>query len=129
MYKASLRCVGKYMKGFGDALLECGIFGAKILQQVFSGSHCVRSFARMVIIEDALVRLKWETNKENASTYSSQISHTSTYSSQVSHTSTYSSQVSHTSTYSSQVSHTSTYSSQVSHIIDVRNKLSNKVNK
>ena len=49
MCKASLRCVGKYMRGSGfeDALLECGIFGVKILQQVFSGSHYVRSFAGM----------------------------------------------------------------------------------
>ena len=49
------------------------------LQQVFSGSHYVRSFAGMMIIEEVLVRLKWEafweTNKENASTYPSQVSH------------------------------------------------------
>ena len=80
MCKASLRCVGKYMKGSGfeDALLECGIFVVKILQQVFSDCHYVRPFAGMMIIEEALVRLKreafWKTNKENASTYSSQVS-------------------------------------------------------
>ena len=62
MCEASLQCVGKYMKGFGfeDALLECGIFGVKILQQVFSGSHCVRSFAGMVIYRRSPRRLKWE---------------------------------------------------------------------
>ena len=65
--------------GFEDALLECGIFGVKILQQVFSGSHYVRSFAGMVIIEEAVLRLKWEafwkTNHEHANTYSNQVSH------------------------------------------------------
>ena len=81
MCKASLRCVGKNMRGSGfeDALLECGIFGVKILQQVFSGSHYVRSFAGMVIIEEAVLRLKWEafwkTNQEHANTYSNQVSH------------------------------------------------------
>ena len=41
--------------GFEDVLLECEIFH---IQQVFSGSHYVRSFAGMVIIEEAIIRLR-----------------------------------------------------------------------
>ena len=62
MCKATLRCVGKYLKGSGidDGLIESGLFGVKILEQVLSRSHYMRSLFGFLVIEECIIQLQWE---------------------------------------------------------------------
>ena len=62
MAKALLRCIGTYLEGSGmeDALIECGIFGVKTLEQWVSGSHYSRSFYGMLVVEEVIHHLQWD---------------------------------------------------------------------
>ena len=62
MARAALRCAGKYLRGSGaeEAFIESRIFGPKILESVLSGGHYYRSFNGLVILGDAITRLKIE---------------------------------------------------------------------
>lgn len=62
MARAALRCAGKFLRGSGivDALIESRLFGSKVVEQVLTGNHYVRSFEGLMIVEQAIERLKWE---------------------------------------------------------------------
>ena len=62
MAKAAMRCAGKFLRGSGieDSFIESRLFGRKIVEQVLSGSHYERSFEGLMIVEQAIQRLKWE---------------------------------------------------------------------
>ena len=59
--KVLLRCAGRYIggSGFGDALIESGVFGPKTLSAVLSGSHYVRSLKGMLIVSEVIDSLLW----------------------------------------------------------------------
>ena len=60
--KSALRCAGKFVRGSGveDAYIECNIFGPKTVEAVMSGSHYYRSFDGLMMLGDALTKLKME---------------------------------------------------------------------
>ena len=62
MAKAAFRCAGKFLRGSGieDGLIKTGAFGPKVLELVLGGSHYIRSFKGLCIIQETLIRLKWE---------------------------------------------------------------------
>ena len=62
MIKAALRCIGTYLTGSGieDALIETGIFGVKTLEQVLTGKNYARAIYSMLVIEETIRRLQWE---------------------------------------------------------------------
>ena len=55
-------CIGKYLRGSGieDALVETGIFGLKVIELVFGGTHYVRSLRGLLIVSEALSIMQWE---------------------------------------------------------------------
>ena len=59
--KVLLRCGGRLLlaSGLDDGLIEAEVFGKKIVQSVLAGSHYVRAFKGMLIIEEVLTLLKW----------------------------------------------------------------------
>ena len=71
MTRGALRCAGKYLRGSGieDAFIECRIFGPKTLETVLNGSHYYRSFSGLIIVADAVTRMKmeafWNENPSN----------------------------------------------------------------
>ena len=69
--KSALRCAGKFVRGSGveDVFIECNIFGLKTVEAVMNGSHYYRSFDGLMMLRDALTKLKmrafWEENSVN----------------------------------------------------------------
>ena len=59
--KILLRCAGRYLSfsGVGDALIEGGVFGKKVLVSVMSGGHYVRSLHGMFVVSEVLYSLAW----------------------------------------------------------------------
>ena len=62
MTKVAQHSAGKYIRdsGFEDALIETKIFGIKILESVFNGTHYIRSLRGLLIISEAIQSLQWE---------------------------------------------------------------------
>ena len=62
MAKRAMWCAGKYLKGSGikDGVIEPSIFGSKIVEQVFGGSHYYRSMFGLCIVDDAIKQQKME---------------------------------------------------------------------
>ena len=62
MAKALLDCIGKFIKNNGlfDTLIETGTFGVETAEEVAGGSHYIRSFRGMLILSEALLKLKWD---------------------------------------------------------------------
>jgi len=62
MAKSALRCAGKYVRGSGveDAFIETQIFGPKTLESVLAGGHYYRSFCGLMMLNEAIDRLKLE---------------------------------------------------------------------
>ena len=60
--KILLRCAGRYLTcgGVGDALIEGGVFGKKVLVSVMSGSHYVRSLYGMFVVSEVFYSLAWK---------------------------------------------------------------------
>ena len=60
--KILLRCAGRYLgcSGIGDALIEGGVFGKKVLVSVLSGGHYVRSLHGMFVISEVFYSLAWK---------------------------------------------------------------------
>ena len=61
MAKALSHCIRKCIKinGLFDTLIETGAFGIKTAGEVAGGTHYVRSFCGMLILSEALLKLKW----------------------------------------------------------------------
>ena len=61
MVKALLHCIGKFIKinRLFDTLIETVTFGIKTAEEVAGGTHYVRSFCGMLILSEALLKLKW----------------------------------------------------------------------
>ena len=62
MAKALLHCIGKFIKinGLFDTFIETRTFGVKTAEEVAGGTHYVRSFRGMLILSEALLKLKWD---------------------------------------------------------------------
>ena len=62
MAKATVHCVGKYLRGngMGDAFVETETFGLKVAQSVIEGSHYVRVFRGLLIAAEAVESMKWD---------------------------------------------------------------------
>ena len=62
MTKVAQHSARKYIRdsGFEDALIETKIFGIKILETVFNGTHYIRSLRGLLIISEAIQSLQWE---------------------------------------------------------------------
>ena len=60
--KTALKCAGKYIKGCGaeDAYIECSLFGPKSVETVMNGSHYYRSFNGLMMLAEAVERLRFE---------------------------------------------------------------------
>ena len=60
--KTALKCAGKYIRGSGvsDAMIECGLFGPKSVETVLNGSHYYRSFNGIIMLAEAIERLRYE---------------------------------------------------------------------
>ena len=60
--KTALKCAGKYIKGCGaeDAYIECSLFGPKLVETVMNGSHYYRSFNGLMMLAEAVERLRFE---------------------------------------------------------------------
>ena len=60
-------CIGKYIRGSGldDALVVTQVFGKKVIEQVLSGTHYIRSLRAILILVDSINRLKWDVFWEN----------------------------------------------------------------
>ncbi|KAH3886935.1 hypothetical protein DPMN_010948 [Dreissena polymorpha] len=58
-----LRCQGKLLRGYGldDALIECGVFGPGGIETVLNGSHCLRALTGLLMVEDLIHKLEWQT--------------------------------------------------------------------
>lgn len=58
-----LHIFDKYLKGSGieDALMECNVFGTTVIEAIMNGTHYVRSIKGMMIIADAVEKLRWKT--------------------------------------------------------------------
>ena len=61
MAKALLHCIGKFTKinDLFNTLIETGTFGVKTAEEVASGTHYVTSFRGILILPEALLKLKW----------------------------------------------------------------------
>lgn len=59
--KVLLRCAGQLLMstGLDDGIIECGIFGKKVLQSVLSGPHYVRSLKGILIVSEIIDSLRW----------------------------------------------------------------------
>ena len=59
--------IGKYIRGSGldDALVVTQVFGKKVIEQVLSGTHYIRSLRAILILVDSINRLKWDAFWEN----------------------------------------------------------------
>ena len=57
-----LKCQGKYLRGSGidDALIARSVFGSGVIETVLNGTHYVRSFAGVLIVEDIVMKLLWQ---------------------------------------------------------------------
>ena len=62
MAKAALICAVKYARGSGieDAFIETQIFGPKTLESVLNGSHYYRTFCGLMMLSEAIEKLKME---------------------------------------------------------------------
>ena len=58
----SLKSAGKFIKGSGleDPIIECGLNGPITVETVFSGSHYYSSSNYIVILAEAIERLKFK---------------------------------------------------------------------
>ena len=61
MMKIVLGCLGKYLKGSGAQKIwtESSIFGVNVAQNVITGHHYKRSLKGMLLLCEALERLRW----------------------------------------------------------------------
>ena len=61
MAKALLHCIGKFIKinCLFDTLIETVTFGIETAEEVAGSTHYVRSFRGMLILSEALLKLKW----------------------------------------------------------------------
>ena len=55
-------CIGKYIKGTGleDVLIECKRIGKKTNEQVLNGTHHAKSLRSIIILSEAIEKLKWD---------------------------------------------------------------------
>ena len=60
--KCLQHCIGKFIKGSGleESLRQTRFFGIKIVDSVLEGSHYVRSLKGLLILANAIEKLKWE---------------------------------------------------------------------
>ena len=61
MMKCLENCIGKYINGTGleDALIECKLV-KKTIEQVLNGTHHVGSLGGIIILSEAIEKLKWD---------------------------------------------------------------------
>ena len=61
MMKCLENCIGKYINGTGleDALIECKL-DKKTIEQVLNGTHHVGSLGGIIILSEAIQKLKWD---------------------------------------------------------------------
>ena len=61
--KMSAHSIGKYIRGSGleESLRQTRVFGAKIVDSVLDGAHYVRSLKGLLILANAVEKLKWST--------------------------------------------------------------------
>ena len=57
-----IECGGTFIRGSGvaDTFIECGLFGPKSVERVIYGSHYYRSFDGIVMLAEAIERLRFE---------------------------------------------------------------------
>ncbi len=61
MIKVLLGCLGKYIQGSGaeTIFIETSIFGINVVQSVLGGTNYVRSVKGMMLLSEAMDRLRW----------------------------------------------------------------------
>ena len=57
-----LKCTGEFIKGsrVEGTFIKCGRYGPKTVETILSGSHYFRSFNGLIILAEAIERLKFK---------------------------------------------------------------------